>query len=278
MCILADQVKADMRQIATMSSRVKTYSLNCLPQTKTIITFAKENGMTIMLGVWVDKDAKRNDVEIKRLVELLGEMGDSGGVITDILVGNEAVFSQKASPAELLRMIKKAKDAVAGAGLSTPVGTAEIYQTWTGKANEDSAAAAPLTDVATEVDFIGLNVHPYYGGIDPLDGDKAGKFVRDEQLALEKFYITETGFPTKGTPNKTGAGTSTPGVKALSAFAQQVEDVSRKYKLPVFFFEPYDGDWKRRWLPYTETDYSFGLHTCKRELKDGIKLPGPGAV
>jgi exo-beta-1,3-glucanase (GH17 family) len=285
-CILADQVKADMRQISSMTRRVKTYSLNCLPQTKTILQYAKENGLTVMLGVWVDRTARKNDVELGRLVEVLGEFGGSG-VITDILVGNEALFAQGASEKELLRVIKGAKSAVAAAGAKIPVGTAEIYSKWTGLANEDAGAGEPLTDVAEAVDFIGLNVHPYFGGVDPVRGG-GGQFVRDEQAALEAFwrekgvgkrvYITETGYPTSGPGRRTGMGLATPSVAGLTAFIQQVEDVSRSNGLPVYFFEPFNADWKRRWQSTDEYDYNFGLATCRRELKLGLQLPSQGAV
>lgn len=283
LCILADQVKADMRQIAQLTTRVKTYSLNCLPQTKVIVDFAMKHGMTIMLGVWVDKSEKLNDIEIKRLVELLAVYKSAKGTITEIIVGNEALFVQKATEKELLRMIKVAKDAVAGAGLKIPVGTAEIYQIWSGD-GKDSKSGKPLTAIAKAVDFIGLNTHAYYAGVDPL-GKKAaaGKHVLNEQMGMEAFWkkkginrrvvISETGFPTKGPPNPTQLGTSKPSVAALSAFAEQMEEVSRENDMPYYFFEPYNGDWKRRWLPYTELDYSFGLHTCDRVLKKGLKLP-----
>jgi exo-beta-1,3-glucanase (GH17 family) len=286
LCILSDQVKADMRQIAQLSLRVKTYSLNCLPQTKTIVEYAQANKMTIMLGVWVDKKSSSNDAEIERLVEFLSELGNAGGTITDVIVGNEAIFVQKAKESELLRMIKKAKSVIADAGLSIRVGTAEIYQIWTGEGPDGNGK--PITSIAEEVDFFGLNTHAYYAGIDPLAKDAAaGEHVLNEKVALEKFFadkgidkpaiISETGFPSEGPPKTSGGRTATPSIEALSAFAKQIESVSRAQNMPVFFFEPYNSDWKRRWLPYTDVDYNFGLHTCDRKLKKGLTLPDPGA-
>lgn len=287
LCILPDQVKADMRQIAQLSKRVKTYSLNCLTQTKLIVDFAMENGMTIALGVWVEKKKSTNDVEIQRLVELLSEYGNAGGVITEIVVGNEALFVQEADEDELLRMIQTAQDAVRGANLDIPVGTAEIYNVWTG-VGADSKSGKSLDKIAGASDFIGLNTHAYYAGVDPLGkAAGAGKHVLAERDGMESFWkkkglerkviIMETGFPTEGPKRTTNLGTATPGVDALSAFASQVEEVSRAENLEYYFFEPYNGDWKRRWLPYTELDYSFGLHTCDRELKKGLVLPDEGS-
>lgn len=250
LCLLADQVKADMRQIASMTKRIKTYSLNCLPQTKLIVEYARDQGMTVMLGVWVDKDPKLNDIEIIRLVELLSELKDAGGAITDLCVGNEAVFVGKVARKELIRVIKKARDAVRGAGVDIKIGTAEVFAYWSGLKNDDFAGAPPMTDVAKVVDFIGLNTHGYYSGVDPLKVD-AGVHVKGERDALQKFFrdkgfkqpviVAETGFPTGGKPWKTSSGTATPSVAATRAFATQMEDVSRANKMAVYYFEPFDG-------------------------------------
>lgn len=285
LCILADQVQADMRQIAAMTKRIKTYSLNCLVQTKAIVKFARDNGMQVMLGVWVDKDEELNDKELLRLREMMSEYSDPN-VITHIIVGNEAVF-EGVDQDEVVRMIRRTKETIAGAGVSIPVGSAEIFNQWTGKADGDKKKTDPLLDMAKELDWVGLNIHPYYSGIDPTKKD-AGKSVQGAVKALEayfqdeglskKVYVTETGYPTEGSSRTTGEGTAKPSVEGLSEFAQQMEDESRANGTPVYFFEPYNGDWKRRWLPFTELDYNFGIHDCNRNLKKGLVLPTKGAI
>jgi exo-beta-1,3-glucanase (GH17 family) len=142
-----------------------------------------------------------------------------------------------------------------------------------------SANLHPLVDA---IDFIGLNYHPYWGGFDPHSG-KAAPHVLSSAQDVSKRYnkkevvITETGFPSEGEPHTTIDGTATPGVDALSLFVTDLEAVSRKEKLAVFMFEPYNGDWKRRWEPYAVADYNFGMATCNRVMKD-IKLPPLGAL
>lgn len=288
LCLLADQVQADMRQIAGLTARIKTYSLNCLPQTKSIVKYAEKHGMKVVLGVWVDKDPALNKIEIKRLVELLGELGNAGGAITDLCVGNEALFVGKVDRKELIRMIKTSRDAVNGAGLNgkIKIGTAEIFSAWSGRKNSEFKGGEGMFDVAKECDFIGLNTHPYYAGVDPVNTE-AGAHVLGEKEELTKIFgakgfkqpiiITETGFPTGGKSRKVGSKTVTPSVEGASKFTTQVEDISRKEELPVYYFEPFDGDWKRRWAPFTEADYTFGLHKCNRKLKAGMDLPLPGA-
>jgi exo-beta-1,3-glucanase (GH17 family) len=107
--------------------------------------------------------------------------------------------------------------------------------------------------------------------------------VKDERDALAAFFktagferpvfVTETGFPSGGAPHKAGSGTAKPSVAALSAFAKQVETISRDSGMGVYFFEPFDGDWKRRWQKFEAYDYTFGLYKCDRKLKKGLDLP-----
>jgi hypothetical protein len=154
-CLSADQVRADMRLIANMTRRVKTYSLECVDDTAEVLRFAGKNKMEVMLGVWVEKSGEKNDMEVERLVSLLEKFG-KGGAVTQVLVGNEAVFIQKVTEKELLRVVTKVKAVVKAAGLDVPVGSAEVFSQWTGKGNDDVEATEPLTAVAKAVDFIGL--------------------------------------------------------------------------------------------------------------------------
>jgi exo-beta-1,3-glucanase (GH17 family) len=90
-----------------------------------------------------------------------------------------------------------------------------------------------------------------------------------------KVYITETGYPDVGVVFKLGDKSATPGLKGLQTFASSVEDAARPDGVPVYYFEPFNGDWKRRWSPSaTDIDYHFGLFNCDRSQKS-ISLPSP---
>lgn len=121
------------------------------------------------------------------------------------------------------------------------------------------------------------------GGIDPLTGTQsAGAHVASGCAQITKKWnlpciVTEAGYPTVGDPHKTKDGTARTGVSRQSAFWADMEAVSRKEKVAVYAFEPFDGDWKRRFQAFVEMDYSFGMMTCDRKMKD-IKLPPLGAL
>jgi exo-beta-1,3-glucanase (GH17 family) len=276
-CLLSNQVLADVRLISTFTNRIKTYSLQCEVAVDEMLSYCAENRLEVMLGVWFSKSAKENKGEFARLDRVLKKHAKSG-VIKDVLLGNEAVFIVGVKVADLAAGVKAVKGMLAKHGSKAKVGTAEIFNVWNGQATEDVAGdkislvdGLDMTSVVAEVDWIGLNTHPYYGGVDPATGD-AGKYVTDERAAVARFwkdagkpvYITETGYPTAGAGRKTARGTAKTGVHALELFTEQIEAESRSNDMPVYFFEPFNADWKRRWMPYTEADYSWGmLRVCQ---------------
>jgi exo-beta-1,3-glucanase (GH17 family) len=137
-----------------------------------------------------------------------------------------------------------------------------------------------MAPVAAECDFIGLNSHAYWGGVDPTTR-RSGKHVADgARQVAEKWgkpcIITETGYPTVGEPHETVDGIAETGLSRQTLFLSDMEVESRSQNLAVYMFEPFDGDWKRRWAPYVEMDYSFGFAKCDRTMKD-VQFPPLGA-
>jgi glucan 1,3-beta-glucosidase len=285
-CLLQDQVLADMRQIAGLTKRVKIYSSSCLNATKTIMNYAVKYDLEVVLGVWISKSATENELEYDRFQQVVSQFASSG-VIKSIVVGNEPIFVLGMSVQQVATAIARVRSIAKSAGSGAMVGTAEIFNMWMKQPNPVSVSAEgkagpDMEPIVKVLDFIGLNSHPYYGGVDPAVAS-GGDYVRKEQYTVKEYWvgkgydvpvwITETGFPTAG---KVYDG-STPSLEGLEAYATQIESASREFGLPVYFFEPYNGDWKRRWNPYSDADYNFGLMDCNRELK-AIKLPPSGAI
>jgi exo-beta-1,3-glucanase (GH17 family) len=261
LCLLPDQVLADVRTMSGITRRIKTYSLVCLTATQVILDYAIAHKMTVMLGVFVTQQQSRNDLEVANFRTIASKYAQAG-VISDIMVGNEPIFVEKASVSQVVDTIAAVRGAANAAGLKAPIGTAEIYGVW--------------MKVVNVVDWIGLNTHPYYAGQDPLIGDVgadqvgAAGFVAKhfKEIGISKpVYITETGYPDAGKAFKLGTKVASPSLKGLQAFAKSVELAARP-DTPVYFFEPFNGDWKRRWLASaTDIDYHFGLFNCDRSRK-----------
>jgi exo-beta-1,3-glucanase (GH17 family) len=285
-CLLEDQVLADMRQLAGLTKRIKIYSSSCLNATKTILNYASKYQLEVALGVWISRNSRENELEYARFQQVMSQYAHAG-VIKSIVVGNEPVFVLGMSVQRVADAVKRVRDIVKRSGSDALIGSAEIFNMWMKQPNpvassSEGKAGPDMEPIVKVIDFIGLNSHPYYGGVDPLLANGAD-FVHQEQYTISQYWssrghdlpvwITETGYPTAGKTYESAA----PSIEGLEAYATQIESTSREFALPVFFFEPYNGDWKRRWDPYSEADYSFGLMSCNRDLK-AIKLPPPGAV
>jgi glucan 1,3-beta-glucosidase len=285
-CLPQDQLLADLRQIGMLTKRIKLYSCTCLDGTKIIMDYAIQNRLEITLGVWISGKSSEDESEFEHLQELMSQYANVG-VVKSIVVGNEAVFRIGMGIEQVASAITRVRSIANGAGSKALIGTADIFSIWMkqpqpGAKNAEGRTGADMEPIVKVLDFIGLNSHPYYGRIDATKRNGADK-VLSEQSRIRQYWnargynipvwITETGYPTVGNSNMGAA----PSAAGLEAFASQMETASRQNNLPVYFFEPYDGDWKRRWEPFTEADYSFGLMTCNRTPKQ-IILPPPGAI
>jgi exo-beta-1,3-glucanase (GH17 family) len=210
--------------------------------------------------------------------------------ISHIMVGNEPISGQQVPPSMVADAVNCVRATVQNAGVRIPVGVADICPIWlnqllsSGSTTVElnvSAIGQDVSAVVNAVDWIGLNTHPYYGGVDAHSGH-AVEIVQQEVQDIQKKYnkpviVTETGYPTADSPQSTSAGMAYPSMDGLTRYLGDIEGLSRKQQLPVYIFEPYDGDWKRRWQPYVEADYHFGLATCDRKMKP-IALPPLGAL
>jgi exo-beta-1,3-glucanase (GH17 family) len=245
-CLLDDQVKADMRTISSITTRVKLYSILCYSATRVVLDYAQAHGMKVNLGVWVQKDDSANRRELARF-ERLYPLYAASGIISDVTVGNEAVLVQKAGVDQLLASIRAVKAIVAQTGGTARVGSAEIENVWKGISVDSESVggridAVDMTKVVRELDWIGVNSHPVYASFDPTDG-LAGEFVRSVQKSVEQFwdrkgvaipvYITETGYPSAGQANAIGNRTATPSLKGLETFLKDMEIVARRDQLVV---------------------------------------------
>jgi exo-beta-1,3-glucanase (GH17 family) len=95
-CLLHGQVLADMRAVRSLTNRVKLYSLDCYPATQVVLEYAKANGTSVMLGIFISNDNKSNEKEIFYF-QSIAKTYRSAAAITENMVGNEAIFVEGAS-------------------------------------------------------------------------------------------------------------------------------------------------------------------------------------
>lgn len=127
-CASPAKVESDLRIIRAYTRRLRTYSMTCEDASFATLKFAKENGMQVMLGIWISKDTQQNADELVRLKKALEEYGD---IVSHVVVGNEPVFILEVVESTLAKYIRDVKaifgtipaDKVPKGG----VGTADIY-------------------------------------------------------------------------------------------------------------------------------------------------------
>src|SRR5262245_37352820 len=94
----AEQIRADLAAIAPYTRTVRTYSST--GGTELVPEIAREFGLRVSIGAWIDKDAERNEREIASVVDLARKHRN----IDSIVVGNETIYRNEQIPIANLKL------------------------------------------------------------------------------------------------------------------------------------------------------------------------------
>jgi exo-beta-1,3-glucanase (GH17 family)/glycosyltransferase involved in cell wall biosynthesis len=173
------QIRADLKVIAPYTRAIRTYAstggLELVPPV------AAEFGMKVTVGVWIDKNADRNEREIKNAIELAHKNWNVNGIV----VGNETILRDEVKVDQLIEMIQRVKREV-----SVPVTTGEIWNVW-----------LEHPELASAVDFIAVHILPYWEGVPEENAADAAFRIYDRlRLAYpgKRIVIAEFGWPSAG--------------------------------------------------------------------------------
>jgi len=251
-CLPPHAVAADIGRLATLTPRVRLYSLVCDAGSRALLDAARTHGLTVDAGVWVGVDADAVGREVALLGRLLAD--GYGDVLRTVWVGNEAISIHRVPQAAVLsalRSVVAVRDAAGADARRLRVGVAEIGAFWRGK----TPGTAPA-ELAALADVLGVQSHPYYAGLDPLTADASWLALADVAAARaahphKAVALSETGFPTRGDARRSPGGwtTATPSVAAAGAYAAQLEGARRRTGLEATWIGLADDAWKRRWAP-----------------------------
>lgn len=140
-------IDADLAIIAQKFRCVRTYStLHGMDQ---VPEMAKKHGLTVVLGVWISSDLMENMHDLDIAIELANTYP---GVVTHLLIGNEALFFKNIPPRHLYLYLLYANKMT-----PVPVSTGEIVSTW----NEHKM-------LADMTDFVAIHIFPYWNNV-PID-------------------------------------------------------------------------------------------------------------
>src|ERR1700691_5854367 len=97
------QIRADLTAIAKLAKAVRTYAstqgLERVPE------IAAEFGLSVTLGIWIDKDEARNELEIETALDLARRNPN----VIRLVVGNETVFRHERTAAEIAAIVRRVK-------------------------------------------------------------------------------------------------------------------------------------------------------------------------
>ncbi|MCJ1380864.1 hypothetical protein MMC17_003973 [Xylographa soralifera] len=187
-------IASDVASIAAKGfSSIRLYSTDCdgLPA---VASAAVAHGLTLILGIYIS-DAGIVDAQ-DQVSDIISHFEGDYSMVEMVVVGNEAIFNNYCSGAELAAFISSVKATLQTAGYAGPVTTTEPMSTL-------QANAAELCDV---LDVVGANIHAFFNS--DITAAQAGVFVSSsmDELATicpedKEVWNLETGWPSAGDAN-----------------------------------------------------------------------------
>ena len=173
------QIRTDLTAIAKQAKAVRTYAstqgLERVPE------IAAELGLTVTLGIWIDKDEARNEREIETGLDLARHQPN----VTRLVVGNETVFRHEHTAVELAKIVRRVKQ-----DSPVPVATADHWKTF-----------LDHPELVDAVDQVFAHIIPYWDGLSKKTAVEGSLAIYDRLRAAypgKKIVIGEFGWPSAG--------------------------------------------------------------------------------
>ncbi len=217
----AEQIRADLAAIAPYTRMIRTYSST--GGTELVPEVAKEFGLRVSVGAWIDKNTARNERELRNVIELARKHRD----VDSVVVGNETIFRGEQTIDELIAKIHRVKRET-----TVPVTTGEIWNVW-----------IEHPELASAVDFIAAHVLPYWEGIpDTAAVDQAIRIYDMLRQAYpgKRIVIAEFGWPSQGYNRRDANPDPLVQARVLREFVTRAEALGIDYNI----IEAYDQPWK----------------------------------
>lgn len=206
-----NNVTMDLTIMSQLTNVVRLYGTDC-NQTEMVLTAIDKlqlTDMKIWVGVWLDTNATTNARQITQLWDIVDKYGTKN--MKGIIVGNEVLFRKDMTADQLKSNIQSVRANMTSRNINLPVASADLGDNWT-------------TDLASAVDVVMANVHPFFGGVQVEQA--AGwtwDFWQSHDVALttgmtnKQQIISEVGWPSQGGKDCGGSSvctSSTPGAVA----------------------------------------------------------------
>jgi exo-beta-1,3-glucanase (GH17 family)/cellulose synthase/poly-beta-1,6-N-acetylglucosamine synthase-like glycosyltransferase len=200
----ADQIRADLKLISPYTRAIRTYSST--GGVEQVAPIATEFGLKVTVGIWIDKNAARNEREIENAIALAKRYSNVNAIVVGNettlrgdLAGDETALRAEAARThrdfgelqaqrnveELIKIIQRVKRQS-----PVPVTTGEIWSTWLDQ-----------PELASAVDFIAAHILPYWEGATAQQAvDQALTHYDKLRRAHpgKRIVIAEFGWPSAG--------------------------------------------------------------------------------
>ncbi|KAK9894951.1 glycoside hydrolase family 17 protein [Cystobasidium minutum MCA 4210] len=261
---LAD-VQRDIQLLSQLTTRIRTYGSDC--NASTLVMQAIEDtkvDMTVWLGIYIDSDDTIWERQRDDTLAIIQKYGTDH--ISGVTVGNEFLLNTEgaaSSYTSIRQKVAEFKSELAKLNLdkTIPVGTAD-------------AGSMITASLASNVDYVMANVHPWFGGV-PVDEAAGWTWNWQEENVVSKAgntpaYIAETGWPTQSmTRANATLGGAVAGISQLQTFLDTYVCQANANQSAYFYFEPFDEPWKE---VYGGVEPYWGLFDKDRNLKQ-ITIP-----
>ncbi|MDH4150499.1 MAG: glycosyl hydrolase family 17 protein [Betaproteobacteria bacterium] len=198
-------------------------SFSCKEGNELIPGIAKENGLQTMVGVWLDDDREKNEVEIANAIAVA-----NAGHADILAVGNEVLLRGDLTEDELLDYIRRVKDAVS----NVPVGYVDAYFEFVDHPRITAAC-----------DVLLANCYPFWEG---CPAEHALLYMKEMYRRVvnvadgKRVIISETGWPNVGTPTKG----SVPSFENAIKYFIDTYQWAAQDGIEIFYFSSFDETWK----------------------------------
>lgn len=215
------QIRDRLDFIQPYAHWVRTFS--CKEGNELAPRIAAEKGMRTMVGVWLDEDLEKNELEMSNGIEVA-----RAGYADVLAVGNEVLLRGELSEDKLLEYIRRAKRALP----DVPVGYVDAYFKF-----------VDYPRVTEACDVLLANCYPFWEGC-PVD--YALLYMKDMYRRVVKVadgkrvIISETGWPNTGT----ATGSAEPSLRNAIKYFIDTFQWAREEGVEIFYFSAFDEAWK----------------------------------
>ena len=215
------QIRERLAVIEPYVRWIRTFS--CTDGHELIPAIAREQGLHTLVGVWLDDDRERNELELENAIRVAQE-----GHVDVLGVGNEVLLRGDLSEDELLDYIQRAKAAVP----NVDVGYVDAYFEF---------AAHPR--VADACDVLLANCYPFW---EDCPAEHALLYMKEMyRTALaaangKRVIVSETGWPNTGSAE----GGAVPSYENAIKYFVDTYQWAEADDIEVFFFSSFDESWK----------------------------------